>query len=187
MKSTSRALQVRQNAGEIAGLLDHRTRRRPDRHAQLVGDHVGQRRLAETGRAVEQHVIERLAALPRRGDRHVQVLAHAILADVVVEPPRPQPGLVLRVVVDARRSDESIVRSRSVRDPSAPRAARPRSAGRPASARADLVEHFVDRLPMVTEILERGRRSSRSASPGDGGGAPAPPPRWPSATDRAAR
>ena len=35
-----------------------------DRHAQLVGDDVRQRRLAEAGRAVEQHVIERLAALP---------------------------------------------------------------------------------------------------------------------------
>ena len=43
--------------------------------AELVADHVRQRGLAEAGRAVEQHVIERFGPLPRRGDRHLQVLA----------------------------------------------------------------------------------------------------------------
>ena len=83
-------LQVRQDRRQIAGPFEHRPRRRTHRHAKLVADHIGQRRLAEPGRTVEQHVIERLAALPRRGNRHVQVLAHAFLADVVVERPRPQ-------------------------------------------------------------------------------------------------
>ena len=36
-----------------------------DRRVHLAGDDVGQRRLAQTRRAVEQHVVERLAALPR--------------------------------------------------------------------------------------------------------------------------
>ena len=75
--------------------------------AQFVGDHVGERRLAEARRAVEQHVIERLAALGRGGNRHLQVLAHAVLADVIVQAPGPKAGLVLRVVVHARRRDES--------------------------------------------------------------------------------
>ena len=44
---------------EIAGLLDRRSRRRAHRHAELVADHVRQRRLAEAGRSVQQHVIER--------------------------------------------------------------------------------------------------------------------------------
>ena len=92
MKSTSRACRLREHRREIAGLLDHRARRRPDRHAELVRDDVRQRRLAEPGRPVEQHVVERLAALPRRRDRHLQVLADAILADVLVERPRAQPG-----------------------------------------------------------------------------------------------
>ena len=52
---------------------------------------------------MQQHVIERLAALLRRGDRHLQVLAHAVLADVVVEDARAQARFVLRVFVDARR------------------------------------------------------------------------------------
>ena len=84
--------------------------RRAHRHAHLVADHVGQRRLAEPGRPVQQHVIERLAALLRRGDRDLQVLADAILADVLVEQARAQPRLVLRVFVDARRGHEAVVR-----------------------------------------------------------------------------
>ena len=109
MKSTSRACRFERMPARSPGFSITGPGRRADRHAELVGDDVAERRLAETGRAVEQHVIERLAALSRRGDRHLQVLAHAILADVVVEPPRPQPGLVLGVVVDARRCDEAIV------------------------------------------------------------------------------
>ena len=53
-------------------------------------------------------MIERLAAVPRRGNRDLQVLANSILADVVVERAGPEPGLVLDVLVDARRSDDAI-------------------------------------------------------------------------------
>jgi hypothetical protein len=42
------------------------------------------------------------AALLRRFDRDLQLLADAILPDVVVEPPGPE-ALVLRVVFDTRR------------------------------------------------------------------------------------
>ena len=110
MNSTSRVCEVGEDADQIARLLDHRARRRAHRHAHLVADHVGERRLAEAGRTVQQHVIERLAALLRRGDRHLQVLADAILADVLVEHARAQARFVLRVLVDARRGDEAIVR-----------------------------------------------------------------------------
>jgi hypothetical protein len=62
---------------------------------------------------VQEDVIERLAALLRGGNRDLQVLADAILADVLVEPPRPQAGFVLRVFVDARRGDQAIVHHRA--------------------------------------------------------------------------
>ena len=110
MNSTSPAPEVRDDADQVARLLDRRPGGRAHRHAHLVADHVRERRLAEAGRTVQQHVIERLAALPRGGDRDVQVLADAVLPDVLVEPARPQPGLVLRVLVDARRGDEAVVR-----------------------------------------------------------------------------
>ena len=62
-------LEVREHRRQVAGLLEHRARRGPHRHAQFVADDVRQRRLAEPGRAVEQDVVERLAALPGGRDR----------------------------------------------------------------------------------------------------------------------
>ena len=76
-------------------------------------DDVGQRGLAEARRTVQEHVIERLAALPGGGNRDLQILADAVLPDVLVEPARPQPGFVLRVLVDARRRHQTIVSHQS--------------------------------------------------------------------------
>ena len=56
-------LQVGQNGGEVAGALDHRAGGGAEADAQLAGDDLGQRGLAEAGRA-------RAAArgpAPRRG------------------------------------------------------------------------------------------------------------------------
>src|SRR5207237_7523253 len=64
---------------------------------------------SEPRRAVEEHVIEGLIALPGRGDRNLQVLADTILADVLVEQPRAQARFILRVFVDARGGHEAIV------------------------------------------------------------------------------
>ena len=102
MKSTSRAARLVRIADKVARLLDRRSRGRAHLHAELVGDHIGERRLAEAGRAVQQDVVERLAALLRGGNRDLQILAHAVLADVLVEPPRAEARFVLRVLVDAR-------------------------------------------------------------------------------------
>ena len=52
----------------------------------LVGDDVGERGLAEAGRAVEQDVIERLAALQGGVERDAELLADDLLADALVEP-----------------------------------------------------------------------------------------------------
>ena len=101
MKSTSCSWRFGEHRGQIARLLDHRPGCRAHRHAQLVADDVGERGLAEARRSVEQDVIERFLAPARGGDRHLQVVAHAILADVFVERSRTQSRFVLRVVVDA--------------------------------------------------------------------------------------
>ena len=66
--------------------------------------------LPRPGRAMEQHVIERLAALLGGGDRDMQIFADAILPDVLVEHPRAQARFVLRVVGVAHRRDNPIVR-----------------------------------------------------------------------------
>jgi hypothetical protein len=54
--------RVREDGREVAGLLDRRAARHPDRHAELGGDDVRERRLAEPRRSVEEDVVERLAA-----------------------------------------------------------------------------------------------------------------------------
>jgi hypothetical protein len=95
-------LEVRQDAREIPGLLDHRPGRGANRHAKLVGNHVRQRGLAQPRRPIEQRVIERFAALARGGHRHFKLFANAILADVIVQAARPE-ALVLRVLVHAGR------------------------------------------------------------------------------------
>ena len=102
-------LEVGQHAGEIARLLDHRSGGGAHRHAHLVADDVGERGLAESGRTVEQHVIERFAAAACGGNRHLQVVAHAILPDVLVERARTQSRLVLRVLVHTTGSNQALV------------------------------------------------------------------------------
>ena len=56
--------------------------------AELGGDDSGERGLAETGRAVEQHVIHRLAALFRGLDRDGEILLDLRLAREVGQPRR---------------------------------------------------------------------------------------------------
>src|SRR5204863_316166 len=68
-----------------------------------------QRRLSKSRRAVQQDVVERFAALLRRRDRNLQLLADAVLPDVFVERPRAESRLVLDVVVNRRRVDEPVV------------------------------------------------------------------------------
>jgi len=46
-----------------------------------------------------------LREIQQRGDRHVEIVADALLTDVVIERARPQPGFVLRVIFDARGVD----------------------------------------------------------------------------------
>jgi hypothetical protein len=66
MNSTSRGFEIGQQRGQVAGALQHRARGLAQVDAQLVGDDVRQRGLAEAGRAEDQHVVERLAALAAR-------------------------------------------------------------------------------------------------------------------------
>src|SRR5688572_21253406 len=56
-------LEVGQHAGKVPRLLDRRAGRGGHRHAHLVRNHERERRLAEAWRPVQQHMIERFAAL----------------------------------------------------------------------------------------------------------------------------
>ncbi len=89
-------LEVGEDGGEVAGALQHRPRGLLQVHAHLARDDVRERGLAEARRAEEEHVVERLLAVPRRGDEDLELLADLRLPDVLGELARAQrPFLAL--------------------------------------------------------------------------------------------
>ncbi len=104
-------LQVREDRGQIAGLLDYRPGRRLQVRAHLVRHDDAERGLSETGRAVEQHVIERLAALESGLDEDLQILGHLLLTDVLTEPLWSETELVITLLRTQRDTfDERVSR-----------------------------------------------------------------------------
>ena len=86
-------LQVGQDRGQVAGALDHRAGGGAEAHAELARDDLGQRGLAEARRAVQQDVVERLAARAGGRDEHGEVFAAGALADEIGERTRAEAGL----------------------------------------------------------------------------------------------
>ena len=78
-------LQAGQDAGQIARLVQHGAGRDFEAHAQLVGNDVGEGRLAQSGRSVQQHMVQRLAPQAGRLDEDAQVVHHLVLAAEVLE------------------------------------------------------------------------------------------------------
>ena len=83
-------LEIGEQRREIAGLGDDRPRCGAEIDAELARHDLRQRRLAETGRPGEQHMVERFAARLRRLDEHGEVLLGLGLADELAKALRPQ-------------------------------------------------------------------------------------------------
>ena len=77
-----------------------------DADAELLTDDVREARLAEAGRADEQHVVERLLARARCLKRDLELLLDALLADELVEPARAQRPLELVLLRRQRGCEE---------------------------------------------------------------------------------
>ena len=75
--------------------------------AQFAGDDLRKRRLAKARRAVEQNVIERLAAAARRLNGDLDVFLHARLADVIGEALRADARVDARVFIQRRAGDDA--------------------------------------------------------------------------------
>ena len=103
-------LQVGELRRKISGFLDHRPRCGTKARAHLAGHDLRQRRLAEPGRTVEQHVVQRLAAGLGRSDEDFQILADLLLADEVFKSLRAQ-GEFSRVLFGALGRDQAIGRA----------------------------------------------------------------------------
>lgn len=78
-------LQRGKDAGKVARLVEDRARGDLETHAQLVGDDVAQSGLSQSGRTMEQGVVERLATVFGCFDKYAQVIDYALLAAKVVE------------------------------------------------------------------------------------------------------
>ena len=83
-------LQVREDADQVSALFKGRPGGDGQVGPHFVGDDVGQRGLAEPRGPVQQHVVDRLAALGRRLDGDLEGFNHIPLADIVGQQLRPQ-------------------------------------------------------------------------------------------------
>jgi hypothetical protein len=90
--------EVGENAHEVRAALDGRPRGGHQIGPHLVGQDAGQRRLAQAGRSVEQHVIHAFAPLARGLDRDAQAGHRLLLADVLLERAGPELALELRLL-----------------------------------------------------------------------------------------
>ena len=77
--------QIGEDGGQIAGLLDGRAGRHLEIGVHFAGQDVAERGLAQAGRAVEQHMIQRIVALPRRLHQNLDLVAQPVLADHLVQ------------------------------------------------------------------------------------------------------
>ncbi|MFO0634999.1 MAG: hypothetical protein U0168_19315 [Nannocystaceae bacterium] len=94
-------LERGQVPGEDALVLDRGARGHVDAHAHLGREDLRHRGLAQPRRPVQQHVIERLAALLGRVDEHPQLALERALADVLVHRARAQRRAQRGVLVAA--------------------------------------------------------------------------------------
>ena len=104
-------LEVREDGGEVAGALDGGAGGDAHGDAHLGGDDVGERGLAEAGRAVEEQVVERLAALLGGVDGDAEVVLELLLADELVEAPGAK-GDVDRLLFVLRLAGDDALLSR---------------------------------------------------------------------------
>ena len=90
--------EVQEDRAQGALVVDGGAGAHLDAHTQLVGDDVGERRLAKAGRSAQQHVLDRLAAPARCLEQDAEIFADLRLTDVLREQPWPKGQVVLLVV-----------------------------------------------------------------------------------------
>ena len=81
--------QIGQDGGQIAAALQYRARGADQVDAQLGSHDLGQGRLAQTGIAVKERMIQRAAAFTGRAQVHAQIGAQFFLTDEIIQAARP--------------------------------------------------------------------------------------------------
>ena len=90
-------LQVREEARKVGGLVQHRPAGDAEPHSHFLRDDVRQRGLSQAGRAMQQHVVQGLTALPGGLHEHLQVIGDRLLPRELRELARTQHLLQLLV------------------------------------------------------------------------------------------
>ena len=139
--------QAAHQRGEVAGALERRPAGDADAGPELGRDDHRQRRLAEPGRAGQQHVVRRPAAAAGALEHQPDLLAHPLLPDELVEPARAQ----------RRLDDPLLVAGAGLHEPGSPRAAS--SASSRATSSSSLTAHRPELRP-APPAAAPARRSS---------------------------
>src|SRR5467141_804275 len=100
-------LERSEDRGQVALAFQQRAGTGLDHDAQLAGDYLRERRLAQAGRAVQQHVVERFAAAARRLDGDFDVFLHTRLADVIGEALRADACVNPSVFIERRAGHDA--------------------------------------------------------------------------------
>ena len=106
-------LERGQEGGDVGLALERGPGGLDEVDLELGGHDLGQRGLAEAGRAGEQHVVERVAAVAGGADGDLELALQRLLADELVEPARAEGDVELVLgagdgrldAVDAHRRD----------------------------------------------------------------------------------
>ncbi len=93
MNKHGAVLEVGEDGDQVAGLLDGGAGGGADGRAHFVGDDVGGAGLAESGRAVQKDVVERLGAAPGGFHEHAELALELGLADKLAQQARAQAEL----------------------------------------------------------------------------------------------
>ena len=89
-------LECRQDRGDVALPLESRSCNLTDTDSELIAHDLGERRLAEPGRAGEEDVVEGLSARLGRSERDRKLLLDPLLPDEVGQRLWPQRALEAR-------------------------------------------------------------------------------------------
>jgi hypothetical protein len=101
-------LEIRQDRRKIARVREDQSGRRAQRPPHFTRNDVGNGRLPEPWRAVENRMVERLSPLFRRFDADPQGILHARLPDVLVEGLRAERLLHAAFIVRQLRINDSL-------------------------------------------------------------------------------
>ena len=99
-------LERREDRRHVALPLERRPGNGAYADAELLADDEREARLAEARGPDEQHVVERLAARLRSGERDRELLLDALLSDELVQAARPERLLELLILLGDHGSKE---------------------------------------------------------------------------------